>query len=74
MSVVMPLMEEYRLRMFANMVLMKIFRPKRDEVEIAYSGASTYEQLTNIHQVIISRRVRCTGLVAHTGERRCEVH
>jgi hypothetical protein len=42
MSVVMPLMEEYRLRVFANMVLKQIFRPKRDEVETAYSGASRY--------------------------------
>ena len=32
-----PQEEEYRLRVFANMVLMKIFRPKRDKVEIAYS-------------------------------------
>ena len=39
---VMPLMEEYRLRVSANMVLMKIFEPKRDEVEIAYSEASRY--------------------------------
>jgi len=42
MSVVMPLMEEYRLRVSANMVLMKIFVPKRYEVEIAYLGASRY--------------------------------
>jgi hypothetical protein len=117
MSVVMPLMEEYsRLRVFANMVLMKMFRPKRDEVEIAYLGASRlvvvgvavvfrvcldswrsfrgfsrqellsrsglplplpspdiYSSL-NISQVIIPRRMRCTGLVAYTGERRGEVH
>jgi len=39
---VMPLMEEYGLRVSASMVLMKIFMPKRDEVEIAYSGASRY--------------------------------
>jgi hypothetical protein len=46
MAVVVPQEEEYRLRVFGNMVLMKMFRPKRDEVETAYSGASIYVLLT----------------------------
>jgi len=29
---------------------------------------------SDISQVIISRRMRCTGLVARTGERRGEMH
>jgi len=35
-------MEEYRLTVSADMVLMMIFVPKRYEVESAYLGASRY--------------------------------
>jgi len=68
------LREEHRLRVFGNRVSRKIFGPKgvedrswrkwrNDELHGPYSSP-------NIVSVIISRRMRWVGCVAHMGERR----
>jgi hypothetical protein len=65
------LREEYRLRVFENRVLRRIFGPKReadgswrklhnDELHSLYSSP-------NIIRVIKSRRLRGAGYVAHMG-------
>ena len=66
---------ERRLRAFENLVLRRIFGPKRDEVmgewrklyneELNYLNCSP-----NIVRVIKSRRMRWAGLVARMGEGR----
>jgi hypothetical protein len=69
----LTLREEHRLRVFENRVL-RIFGPKReedgswrkfhnDELHSLYSSP-------NIVRVIQSRRMRCAGYVARTGEGR----
>jgi hypothetical protein len=67
------LREEHRLRVFENIVLRKIFGPKRegdgswknctDELHSLYSSS-------NIVRVIKSRRMRWAGHVARMGEGR----
>ena len=67
--------EERKLRVFENMVLRRIFGPRRDEVTGAWSRLHN-EELNdlycspNIVRVIKSRRMRWAGHVAHMGEER----
>jgi hypothetical protein len=69
------LREEYRLRVFKNRVLRKIFGPKRDEVTGEWRILH-YEELNDLYfssnfiWVIKSRRMRWAGYVAHIGDRR----
>jgi hypothetical protein len=70
----LTLREEHRLRVFENRVLRKIFGPKREEDgswKILHNDElhSLYFS-RNIVRVIISRRMRWAGHVAHTGEGR----
>ena len=64
--------EERRLRLFENMVLRRIFGPRRDEVTGEW-GRLHNEELndlysTNIVRMIKSRRMRWAGHVARMGE------
>jgi len=71
----LKLREEHRLRVFENMVLRRIFGPKRDEVTGDW-GKLQNEELNdmysspNIVWVIKSRRMRWAGHVACVGESR----
>jgi hypothetical protein len=56
-------------------VLRKIFRPKREEVaggwrRLHHGELHDFHALRNIFGVIKSRRVRCSGHVARTGDMR----
>jgi hypothetical protein len=69
------LKKERRLRVFENMVLRRIFWPKRDEVMGEWRKLHNKElnglcSLPNIVQVIKSRRLRWAGHVARMGEGR----
>ena len=71
----MTLREERKLRVFENMVLRRIFRPRRDEVTEEWRRLRNEElndlySLPNIVRVIKSRRMRSTGHVACMGEER----
>jgi hypothetical protein len=62
------LREEYRLRVFENSVLRRIFGPKRDEV-IGWRNLHNEElhnlcSLQSIIRMLKSRRMRWTGHVA----------
>jgi hypothetical protein len=62
------------LRVFRNRVLRRIFGPKRDEVTEKWRKLHNEElndlySLTNVVQVIKSRRMRGAGHVARMGER-----
>jgi hypothetical protein len=65
-------MEEYRLRVFDNMVLRKIFGLKRDEVTRDWRNLHN-EELHNVYhspniiRMIKSRRMRWAGHVARMG-------
>jgi hypothetical protein len=66
------LKEERRLRVFENRVLRRIFERKRDEVTGEWRKLHNEElnglySLTNIAQMIKSRRMRWAGHVAHMG-------
>ena len=71
----MTLLEERKLRVFENMVLRRIFGPRRDEVTGKWRGLHN-EELNdlycspNIVWVIKSRRMRWAGHVARMGEER----
>jgi len=63
------------MRVFENMVLRRIFGPKRNEVTREWRKLRNVElndlySSLNIFRVIISRRIRWTGHVARMGERR----
>jgi len=69
------LREERKLRVFENMVLRRIFGPRRDEVTGEW-GRMHNEELSdlysspNIVRVIKSRRMRWAGHVARMGKER----
>jgi hypothetical protein len=71
----LTLKEEYRLRVFENRVLRRIFGPKRDEVTGGWRKLHN-EDLHNLYpspsiiRVIKSRRMRWAGHAARMGERR----
>jgi len=71
----LTLMEERRLRVFENMVLRKVFGPKRDEVTGEWRKLHNEElndlySLPNIVRVVKLRRMRWAGHVARMGEDR----
>ena len=71
----LTLMEELRLRVFANRVLRRIFGPKRDEVIGEWRKLHNKElkdlySSPNIVRVINSRSMRWAGHVAHMGKGR----
>jgi hypothetical protein len=71
----LTLREERKLRVFENMVLRRIFGPRRDEVTGEWRRLHNEEQndlysTPNIVRVIKSRRVKWAGHVARMGEER----
>ena len=69
------LREERKLRVFENMVLSRIFGPRRDEVTGEWRTLHNEElndlySSPNIVRVIKSRRMRWAGHVARMGEER----
>jgi hypothetical protein len=66
--------EEYRLRVFENRVLRRIFGPKRDEVAGEWRKLHNKE-LNDLHsspsiiRIIKSKRMRSVGHVARLGEK-----
>ena len=71
----LTLQEERKLRVFENMVLRRIFGPRRDEVMGEWRRLHNKElndlySSPNIVQVIRSRRMRLAGHVASMGEER----
>jgi hypothetical protein len=72
----LTLREEYRLRVFENRVLRRIFGPKRDEVtggwrELHNEELHNFYSLRSIIRMIKSRRMRWVGHVARMGEEEC---
>ena len=71
----LTLREEMKLRLFENMVLRRIFGPRRDEVREEWKRLHN-EELNNLYsshnilRVITSRRMRWAGHVAHMGGER----
>ena len=71
----LTLREERKLRVLENMVLRRIFGPRRDEVTGEWRRLHNEEindlySSTNIVRVTKSRRMRWAGYVAHVGEKR----
>jgi len=71
----LTLREERKLRVFENMVLRRIFGPRRDEVtgewrRLHNKELSDLYSSPNIVRVIKSRRTRWAGHVARMGEER----
>jgi len=69
------LREERKLRVFENMVLRRIYGPRRDEITGEWRRLHNEElnhlySSPNIVWVIISRRMRWAGHVARMGEER----
>ena len=73
----MTLLEERKLRVFENMVMRRIFGPRRNEVteewrRLHYKELNDLYSSPNIVRVIKSRRTRWARHVARMGEeRRC---
>jgi hypothetical protein len=72
----LTLKEEYRLRVFENRVLRRIFGPRRHKVTGAWRRLDKEElyflySSPSIIRVIKSRRLRWTGHIARMGERSC---
>jgi hypothetical protein len=71
----LTLREEYRLRVFENRVLRRIFGPRRDEVTGEWRKLHN-EELRDLHstpsiiRIMKSRRMRWVGHVARMGEKR----
>jgi hypothetical protein len=71
----LTLKEEYRLRVFENKVLRRIFGPKRDEVTGGWRKLHN-EELRDLYsspsiiRIIKSRRMRWAGHVTRMGEKR----
>jgi len=71
----LTLREERKLRVFENMMLWRIFGPRRDEVMGDWRRVHNEElndlySTPNIVRVIKSRRMRWAGHVARMGEKR----
>jgi hypothetical protein len=71
----LTLREERKLRVFQNIVLRRIFGPRRDEVKGEWRRLHNEElnvlyTSANIVRVIKSRRMRWAGHVARMGEER----
>ena len=71
----LTLREERKLRVFENMVLRRIFGPRRDEITAEWRRLHDEElndlySSPNIVRVITSRRMRWAGHVARMGEER----
>jgi len=69
------LREERKLRVFENMVLRRIFEPRREEItgewwRLHYEELNDLYSSPNIVRVIKSRRMRWAGHVARMGEER----
>jgi hypothetical protein len=69
------LREERRLKVFENRVLGRVFGPKGNEVtgkwrKLHNEGLNNLYTLTNIVQVVKSRRMRWAGHMARMGEGR----
>jgi hypothetical protein len=69
----LKLREEYRLRVFENRVLKRIFGPKREEVaggcrRLHNEELHNFYALANIIMVIKSRRMRLAGYVGCLGK------
>jgi hypothetical protein len=71
----LTLREEYRLRVFENRVLRRIFGPKRDEVTGGLRKLHN-EELHNLYtstviiRMIMSRRMKWEGQLARMGEKK----
>ena len=70
----LTLREERKLRVFENMMLRRIFGPRRDEVtgewRLHNDELNDFYSSPHIVRVIKSRRMRWVGYVAHMGEER----
>jgi hypothetical protein len=64
--------EKLRVRVFENMVLRRVFGPRRDEVTGEWRNEELNElySLPNIVRVVKSRRMRWAGHVARMGGER----
>jgi len=75
MIVSLTLREERKLRVFENMMLRRIFGPRRDEVtgewrKLRNENLNDFYFSPNIVRVIKSRRMKWAGHVARMGEER----